>query len=102
MTKYPSVAATFEALQLLDAQVSKNSHDIDLWCIYLKRSKANQQAVLLMLITRQINEKLMKRLWLAEREAIDARREARIARHEVQEWQFTALSVVDPDSQLLH
>jgi hypothetical protein len=55
-----------------------------------------------MLITRQINEKLMKRLWLAEREAIDARREARIARHEIAEWQFTALSVVDPDSQLLH
>jgi hypothetical protein len=102
MTKYPSVAATFEALKLLDAEVFENRRDISLWCVHLRHSKANQRAAFLMLVTDQIAEKLMKRLWLAEREAIEARREARIARHEIAEWQYTTLSVVDPDSQSLH
>jgi hypothetical protein len=102
MKPHPTVAETFAALEALQANVDKSSRDIDQWCIYLKRSKANQQTALLMLMSRQINDQLMKRLWKVEREAIDARREARTAEHEIQEWQFTALVVADPVSDSLH
>jgi hypothetical protein len=96
------VAETFAALEALQADVDKSSHDIGNWCVNLKRSKANQQPLLLMLMSRHINDQLMKRLWTAEREAIDARREARIAQHEIQQWQCTALLASDPVSDSLH
>jgi hypothetical protein len=102
MKPHPTVAETFAALEALQADVDKSSHDIGNWCVNLKRSKANQQTAMLMLMSRHINEKLMKRLWTAEREAIDARREVRIAQHEIQEWQFTALVSADPVSDSLH
>jgi hypothetical protein len=102
MKTHPTVGETFAALQALDPEVHKNSHALDQWCIQMKRSKANQPALLLMLMTRQVNEKLMRRLWLAERNAIDARHESRMAQHEIEEWQFTTLLESDPVSDSLH
>jgi hypothetical protein len=97
-----TVADKFQELQALDAEVSKSNVAISHWAIYLSNSKASRDAMMLMFTANRLNEKLMKRLWLAERDAMDKRREVRIAQHEIEEWQFTALAFADPDSALLH
>jgi hypothetical protein len=102
MKPSPTVAETFAALDALDAEVHKNSHAIDQWCIHMPRTKANQPTLLLMLMSRQINEELMKRLWAAEVDAKGARIDARTAQDEIQEWQITALAIADPKSDSLH
>jgi hypothetical protein len=97
-----TVADNFQELQALDAEVFKNSADISHWAFHLSNSKVSRDALMLMFTANRLNEKLMKRLWLTERDAMDKRREARIARHEIEDWQFTALTLADPDSELLH
>jgi hypothetical protein len=98
MNSHPAVEETFSAPEELNAEIQKSKLAIDKWLLHMPRTKANRMAMEILLNSRRINEKLMKRLCAAEMDATNARHQAKTAMLEAEDWQITALALSDRDS----